>query len=396
VKRTLLLPALCFAGCGAAGNSPTPTPDPSTCAAVAGTPPLTTTLVARGLDHPVDVQSVAADPSRLFIVEQAGRIRLLKGSTVASQAFLDISGKLGARGTEQGLLGLAFHPRYADTGRFFVNYTGPSGDTHIAEFTRSADPDAADPASERTLLVVDQPFANHNGGGLAFGPDGMLYIGLGDGGSGGDPLGNGQNLATPLGKMLRIDVDRSNPYAVPPDNPFVSRAGAFPAIWAHGLRNPWRFSFDRGSGDLVIGDVGQSRFEEIDLGLAARHGGENYGWNVTEGNHCYNPASGCATSGIVFPVVEYGHDLGCAVVGGIVYRGCRMPGYHGTYFFGDHCSAFIRSVRFAGGTASDLTDWTQALGHGIDSISSFGTDSAGEIYIVDYGDGELYKIVPTN
>src|SRR5439155_21388839 len=288
-----LAPALHLPAGGSSSPSPTPAPSPSTspvgCSAppVGGQPALTAVLVARGLSQPLDFQVPPGDRSRAFVVEQAGRIRILRGGTVVGTPFLDIVSRVGSGG-ERGLLGLAFHPRYAENGRFFVNYTDRAGDTHVSEF-RASPPgsDTADAASERELLFVRQPFANHNGGGLAFGNDGKLYIGLGDGGSGGDPFRNGQNLATPLGKMLRIDVDAGTPFAVPSDNPFVSTSGAFPAVWAYGLRNPWRFSFDRATGDLVIGDVGQDAFEEIDVGLASRRGGENYGWNITEGNHCF-------------------------------------------------------------------------------------------------------------
>jgi hypothetical protein len=354
---------------------------------------LTTQLVVRGLASPLDLQAPAGD-SRIFVVEQGGRIRIVRGGAIVSSPFLDISGRISSGG-EQGLLGLAFHPSYGTSGRFYVNYTDPRGDSHVSEFKVSANPDVADAASERELIFVRQPFANHNGGGLAFGNDGFLYAGFGDGGSGGDPLGNGQNLGTELGKMLRIDVDRGSPFAIPPGNPFTSTAGAIPSIWAYGLRNPFRFAFDRSTGDLYIGDVGQSRVEEIDVGLAARRGGENYGWNVTEGSQCFQPASGCNKGGMTLPVAEYGHADGCSVVGGVVYRGCRLPGYAGTYFYSDYCTAFVRSFRLANGQATDARDWTGQLGRGLNRPTSFGTDSAGEVYIVDQ-DGEVYRIVPAS
>jgi len=360
---------------------------------VAGTPSLTTQRVVGGLASPVDLQVPPGDRARLFVVEQAGRIRIIRNGAVAA-TFLDITGRVGSGG-ERGLLGLAFHPRYAENGRFFVNYTDHAGDTHVSEFRASPGSDAADAGSERELLFVAQPFANHNGGGLAFGNDGRLYIGLGDGGSGGDPFRNGQNLATPLGKILRIDVDGAAPFAVPTDNPFVNTPGAFPAVWAYGLRNPWRFSFDRATGDLLIGDVGQDAFEEVDVGLASRRGGENYGWNVTEGNHCFRPPAGCSTTGQTLPVVEYPHADGCSVTGGTVYRGCRMPGYQGTYFYGDYCSDFVRSFRLENGRAVDQRDWTATLGRGVDALSSFGVDADGEVYILDHT-GEVYKIVPAS
>ncbi len=392
-RAAIVAAALAAGACG----SSTPSTDggvspPAPCEPVAGTPGLTNALVARGFEHPVDLQVPAGDRNRLFVVEQVGRIRIVKNGAVVATSFLDISDRVGSSGSEQGLLGLAFHPRYSDNGRFFVNYTDRGGDTHIAEFHVSTNADVADPASERRLLFVGQPFSNHNGGGLAFGPDGFLYAGLGDGGSGGDPQGNGQSLSTPLGKILRMDVDRGDPFGVPSDNPFVSTPGAFPAIWAYGLRNPWRFTFDRASGNLVIADVGQSDWEEVDLGPAGR-GGLNYGWNITEGRHCFKPAQGCNTSGLTLPIFEYGHSQGCSITGGIVYQGCRMPGYHGTYFFSDYCTGFIRSFRIDNGAAVDVRDWSPTVGRGVDNVSSFGVDADGEVYIVDY-DGEIYKVVP--
>ena len=242
------------------------------------------------------------------------------------------------------------------------------------------------------LLTVAQPFANHNGGGLAFDASGRLLIALGDGGSGGDPLGNGQRLDTLLGKILRIDVDSGTPYAVPADNPFRGTTGAAPEIWAYGLRNPFRIAVDRPTGDLYIGDVGQGRIEEIDVGLSSRRGGENYGWNVTEGSQCYSPASGCSRTGLTPPVYEYTHAEGCSVTGGVVYRGCRMPDLAGTYFFGDFCTGLVRSFRFANGQATDVRDWTAGL-RGIDSPTAFGLDADGEVHVVDY-DGEVYRLEP--
>jgi hypothetical protein len=327
-------------------------------------------------------------------VEQPGRIRIIRDGALVGTPFLDVSARISAGG-ERGLLGLAFHPGYAQNGRFFVNYTDRNGDTHIAEFRGGPGADTADAASERLILFVAQPFSNHNGGGLAFGRDGMLYIGLGDGGSGGDPFRNGQSLDSHLGKMLRIDVDRGTPYAVPADNPFVATAGARGEIWAYGLRNPWRFAFDRTTGDLLIADVGQGDWEEVDVGLASRRGGENYGWNVTEGTHCFSPRSGCDTAGITLPILEYDHGEGCSVTGGVVYRGCRLPGYQGTYFYSDYCSAFVRSFRLEAGRATDRRDWTMALGRGLDRPTSFGVDADGEAYIVDQ-DGEIYRIVPAS
>jgi glucose/arabinose dehydrogenase len=382
-------------GCSSEDSPTPPSTTPSaSCAAgapVSGTPNLSTVLVARGLQDPLDLQVPAGDRARLFVVEQGGRIRIVRNGAVVSPPFLDISGRIRSGG-EQGLLGLAFHPQYAQNGRFFVNYTDRNGDTHIAEFRVSSNPDVADPGSERQLLFVNQPFDNHNGGAVAFGNDGLLYIGLGDGGSGGDPQGNGQSLTTLLGKILRIDVNQGSPYGIPADNPFASRTGAR-EVWSFGLRNPWRFSFDRATGDLYIGDVGQGAREEVDVGLAARRGGENWGWNVMEGSRCFRPASGCSTGGLDLPVAEYDHGSGCSITGGVVYRGCRLPGYAGTYFYADYCSALVRSFRLEGGRAVDARDWTSTLGRGLDNPTSFGVDADGEAYIVD-GDGEIYRIVP--
>jgi glucose/arabinose dehydrogenase len=281
-----------------------------------------------------------------------------------------------------------FHPQFATNRRFFVNYTNPAGDTHISEF-RASSADAADPASERILLEVGQPFANHNGGGLAFDNPGRLLIALGDGGSGGDPLNNGQKLSTLLGKILRIDVDAGSPYGVPADNPFRATAGARAEI----LRNPFRIAIDRPTGDLYIGDVGQNAVEEIDVDPGSRRGGLNYGWRITEGSRCFNPSSGCDTSGITMPIYEYSHGDGCSVTGGVVYRGCRVPALAGTYFFADYCSAFVRSLRFASGQATEFRDWTSGL-RGIESPTSFGLDAAGELYVVDQ-DGEIYRLEPS-
>ncbi|HEX9188708.1 MAG TPA: PQQ-dependent sugar dehydrogenase [Vicinamibacteria bacterium] len=386
--------AAASAACGgSSGSSPTPVPTAGTCAAgapVAGVPGLTARLVASGLRNPLDLQAAPGDRERVYVVEQGGRIRVIRGGQLQAAPFLDVASRLSSGG-ERGLLGLAFHPQFAANRRFFVNYTNPGGDTHLAEY-RAASADAADPASERLLLVAAQPFSNHNGGGLAFDASGRLLVALGDGGSGGDPLGNGQRLDTLLGKILRIDVDAGSPYAVPADNPFRAIAGARPEIWAYGLRNPFKIAVDGPTGDLYVGDVGQNRVEEIDVGLASRRGGENYGWNVTEGSQCYSPASGCDRGGLTPPVYEYTHAEGCSVTGGVVYRGCRMPDLAGTYFFGDFCSGLVRSFRLANGQAAEVRDWTSGL-RGVGAPSSFGLDGDGEVYVVDY-DGEVYRLEP--
>jgi glucose/arabinose dehydrogenase len=389
-----VLAALGLAACGGSQGGATPPTGGSTSAAscaagpvVPGTPSLTARLVVSGLRSPLDLQSVAGDRERLYVVEQGGTIRVVRNGQLQPAPFLDVSDRISSGG-ERGLLGLAFHPQFATNRRLFVNYTDRSGDTHLSEF-RAASADAADPASERVLLVVSQPFANHNGGGLAFGNDGRLYAGLGDGGSAGDPLGNGQRLDTLLGKMLRLDVDGAPPYAIPGDNPFRATPGARPEIWAYGLRNPFRFAFDRTTGDLYVGDVGQGAREEVDLGSAARRGGENYGWNVMEGTQCYRPASGCDRTGLTLPVYDYGHDQGCSITGGVVYRGCRMPELAGSFFFGDYCSGFVRSLKLENGQWS-VREWPI---QGIQSVSSFGTDADGEAYVVDYG-GSLFRLEP--
>jgi glucose/arabinose dehydrogenase len=346
--------------------------------------------VATGLASPVGLTNAGDGTGRLFVVEQAGEIRVIAGGAAQASPFLDIRSRV-ASGGERGLLGLAFHPRYAQSGRLFVDYTRTGdGATVVSEFHASGD--HADPRSERILLVVDQPFANHNGGQIAFGPDGYLYIGLGDGGSEGDPQGNGQNTRALLGKILRIDVDHSaggRPYAVPADNPFAAkgiRPGAgLPEIWAYGLRNPWRFSFDRRFGDLYIGDVGGSAEEEVDRQPADSRGGENYGWNVMEGRQCTsNP---CDQRPYVLPIVEYGHDRGCVVTGGYVYRGARQPSLQGVYLFGDYCSGTVFSLQVDEGADTPLA----VLASG-KRISSFGEGEDGEIYLVDIT-GSIFRLV---
>ncbi|MDQ7848939.1 MAG: PQQ-dependent sugar dehydrogenase [Armatimonadota bacterium] len=341
-------------------------------------------LVA-GLSAPVHLTHSGDGSGRLFVVEQAGVIRLIRDGRLLPRPFLDIRRRV-VSGGEMGLLSVAFHPQYARTGRLFVNYTADGGSlrTVIAEYRVSAgDPDLADPA-ERVLLEISQPFRNHNGGLNIFGPDGMLYIGMGDGGSAGDPLNNGQRLDTLLGKLLRIDVDGGTPYRVPPDNPFVDRGGARPEIWAYGLRNPWRFSFDRGSGRLFLADVGQNRWEEIDL---IEKGG-NYGWRIMEGAHCFDPPEGCSRAGLILPIAEYRTSLGCAVTGGHVYRGSRIPDLMGRYLFADYCGGQLWSLRESGGRWVMETLLATEL-----QISSFGEDQAGELYVVDHR-GAVYRIVP--
>ncbi len=320
---------------------------------------------------------------RIFVLEQAGRIRIIREETVSPVPFLDITARVGSQGFEQGLLGLAFHPDFSLNGTFFVNYTDLNGDTVIARFLATGDNmDLADPGSEQRLLLVKQPYRNHNGGGMAFGPDGYLYIGLGDGGSAGDPQNNSQSVNSLLGKMLRIDVDQGDPYGIPPDNPFNDGTG-LPEIWAYGLRNPWGFSFDRLTGDLYIADVGQSQWEEINFIEAGSPGGGNFGWRFFEGMHSYQDSP---PSGIEFipPVAEYAHDLGCSVTGGVVYRGERLPEFQGIYLYGDYCSQ-----RIWGLTRNAQGNWVNSvLFEGIGSITSFGEDESGEVYLVTH-EGQL-------
>ena len=343
--------------------------------------------VASGFEAPLFVTQAGDGSRTLFVIEQAGRIRIVQGGGPAPDPFLDISDRITAGG-EQGLLGLAFHPDYASNGFFFVNYTDEAGDTVVSRFERSS-ASAADPSSETILLRIDQPYANHNGGALAFGPDGYLYIATGDGGSGGDPEGNGQSLDTLLGKILRIDVDGGSgdrAYAIPNDNPFADRDDARPEIWAYGTRNPWRFSFDRTG--IWIADVGQDELEEINR-MPVDEGGLNYGWNVMEGDACYEPPSGCRADDLVLPIATYSHDLGCSVTGGYVYRGSRFPKMVGAYLFGDYCSGMIWGLRASGRSPQEPVRLSSS-GH---SISSFGLKRGGEILLTDIASGQLLRVV---
>jgi glucose/arabinose dehydrogenase len=341
---------------------------------------------------PVDIAH--AGDSRLFVVEKPGVIRVLngRGPSATDKVFLDIKDRVIYSG-ELGLLGLAFHPDFKQNGYFFVNYTRPEGErwqTIVARYQVTADPDKADPTSELILLTIPQPYTNHNGGGLKFAPDGTLYIGLGDGGGSGDPDNRAQDGADLLGKMLRIDVDNPAPgknYGIPDDNPFVGQP-ALDEIWATGLRNPWRFSFDRLTGDLYIGDVGQNLWEEIDFQPAARAGGQNYGWRLKEGNHCFNPEQNCDTGGLTDPVYEYGHDEGCSVTGGFVYRGPSMPALQGYYLYADYCKGIISALYRDG-----QDEWqNEALTNSERFVSTFGEDSSGEIYLTQLREGKIYKL----
>lgn len=343
--------------------------------------------VLTGLNQPVHVTGAGDGSGRLFAVEKAGRILILRGGQLDSTPFLDIRGLVGSRGSEQGLLSVAFHPRYAETGWLYVNYTNREGHTVVARYSVSQDANRADPASAAVLLEVRQPAPNHNGGYLLFGPDGYLYIGLGDGGGRADQFRNAQNMQVLLGKMLRVDVDAAFPYGVPADNPFVGVADARAEIWAYGLRNPWRYAFDRVTGDLFIADVGQDRYEEVHLQPSGA-GGQNYGWPAMEGAHCFPETVQCDRSGLDLPVAEYSHELGCSITGGPVYRGRAYPEAQGVYLYGDFCSGRIWALHQ---TADGAWSTTQML-QDRRSISSFGEDDEGEVYVVTLDPGALYRV----
>jgi glucose/arabinose dehydrogenase len=409
----LLASVLSVAACAAPGNPPTNTPvATSTATAIVqstATPQPTPTptvpptqppeavqpsggseidlkpIVQGGLTRP-DYLTHASD-DRLFVVEQPGRIRIIKNGQLLEQPYLDITDKVTTAGNEQGLLSVAFHPAYRTNGQFFVNYTRQSdGGTIIERYTVSPDdPDRADAQSGKAILYIPQPEPNHNGGLIKFGPDGYLYVGTGDGGGAGDrhgTIGNGQDLTMLLGKMLRLDVTDQEAYALPPDNPIGNQ------IWSYGVRNPWRFSFDRATGDLYIADVGQNAYEEVNFQPAASKGGENYGWRIMEGTHCFDPKEGCDQSGLVLPIAEYSHaEGGCSITGGYVYRGSQYPALQGAYVFGDYCSGIIWSLQRDG----DQWEMTRRLESGV-RISSFGEDANGELYVVDHG-GAVYQLV---
>jgi glucose/arabinose dehydrogenase len=352
-------------------------------------------LVPGGLQRPVVIADPGDGSGRLFIVQQTGEILIWDGAGLLPSPFLDVSSLIACCG-EQGLLGLAFHPDYAGNGEFFIDYTRLSdGATVVARYTVSAgDPEVADPGSAEVLLTVAQPYANHNGGHLAFGPDGYLYVGLGDGGSGGDPDGNGQNTATLLGSLLRIDVDGADPgleYAIPADNPFVGDPTGRDEIWAHGLRNPWRFTFDRQTGDLFIGDVGQAEIEEIDFQPAASAGGQNYGWNLMEGSTCYGGGTDCNDGTLVLPILEYTHDVGRSVTGGFRYRGSAFPQLWGVYLYADYSYGTIWGTvpRCDGAWES------QVLAEAPFLLSTFGEDADGELYLAGYSftNGSIHRLV---
>jgi len=344
--------------------------------------------VVEGFNSPVDLVHAGDGSGRLFVIEKDGTIRIIDGGDVLAEPFLNIEDRT-SKGGERGLLGLAFHPNYADNGLFYVNYTDEGGSTVVAQYSVSDGPTVAANDSEQILLTIPQPEGNHNGGDLAFGPDGYLYIATGDGGGGGDrhgEIGNGQDLTTLLGKLLRIEVGQGS-YAVPSSNPFLDNVEARDEIWAYGLRNPWRFSFDRETDDLYIGDVGQNAYEEISFQAAGSEGGENYGWRIMEGFNCYQPRENCDKTGLVDPILEYPHSEGNSVTGGYVYRGEALPELVGSYFYGDFGNGNIwRATQNDDGSFSSELFMDTSF-----SISSFGEDEAGELYLVDFRGG-VYRL----
>lgn len=383
MKFTLLLVLVAPLACGNSEATPvrserSPAERSATRAEAAAQAPseMRLEVVGARFRNPVYVTSPPGD-ARLFVVEQAGRIRIVTTSSRTPAPFLDISSRVRSGG-EQGLLSMAFHPRYRENGYFFVNFTDRNGDTHIERFRVSSDPNIANTGSAKLILKIDQPYSNHNGGLVMFGADGMLYIGMGDGGSGGDPHGHGQNPRTLLGKMLRIGVDGAEPYTIPAGNPFRDGAGGRPEIWATGLRNPWRFAFDRAANMLYIADVGQSQAEEVDV-VPANRAGVNYGWNIMEGDLCYRSPA-CNRGQLQIPVLTYGRAGGaCSITGGFVYRGRRIPAIVGHYFYSDYCAGGLRSFRFVNGVATDRREWKIS---DVGNVVSFGEDSGGELYIV--------------
>jgi len=376
--KTMLPFLSLLAACNGFLDHGTPPPPPP------GSPAL---HLVGNFSSPVYLTAAPGDTRRLFVVEKDGRVLVLHHDSIQTRPFLDLTGRVATSG-EQGLLSIAFDPTYATNGRFFVYFTDAAGDIRIVRYHVSSDPDSADEATADTVLKVPHPLhTNHNGGQLQFGPDGMLFAGLGDGGSGG---ANGQDKHALLGKLLRLDVSGASGYTIPADNPFKTDTSGAPEVWSYGLRNPWRFSFDRETGDLYIGDVGENRFEEVDVSptTVQRGRGANFGWNIMEGLHCY-PMDPCTTTGIL-PVVEYAHGFGaCAITGGYVYRGSALPVLTGRYLYADYCDGSVNAIQYPSNTTP--TDWTGLLSPG-GGLSSFGQDGNGELYIMQLG-GAVYRIV---
>ena len=369
--------------------TPSPTPSPTPFLGKPATS-LDLLLVSDKLEKPVYLTH--AEDERLFVVEQAGVIRILENGVLLDAPFLDMKGALATWALEQGLLSVAFHPNYGENGRFFINYSAPNGDTIVARYQVSDDANVADHASGEIILSIHQPYGNHNGGQIKFGPDGYLYIGMGDGGSANDPEGNGQNLESLLGTLLRIDVDYEEAaYAIPSDNPFIGDDDARNEIWAYGLRNPWRFSFDRLTNDLYIADVGQNLWEEVHFTAVGSMGGENYGWNIMEGTHCFLSEE-CDQTGLEIPIFEYHHDEGCSIIGGYVYRGQQFPEMEGNYFAADFCQGTVWSVfREENGRFTSNHVYDSEM-----QISSFGEGADGELYLLGHTGGTVWQLVMDN
>ena len=360
-------------------------PEPTQPAPPADPAALTWREVVSGLNKPVDLTYAPGEEQRVYVVEQAGVIRIIENGALLAEPFLDLRSRVGSQGNEQGLLGLAFHPQYAQNGWLYVNYTDRQGNSVVARFTRSGASSQADPESEAVLLRVEQPYGNHNGGGVVFGPDGFLYLSFGDGGSANDPLGAGQSTDTLLGKILRVDVSAGQGSTIPADNPFAAGGGRA-EIWAWGLRNPWRFSFDRLTGDVYIADVGQNQYEEINFWPAGSPPNANFGWDLREASH---PFEGSVPAGLQLtdPVWEYDHSQGCSVTGGYVYRGPALPEWQGAYIFGDYCSGLIWGLKQTDGS------WqTQPLFDTDANISAFGLDAQGELYLLDHRTGRVLRL----
>jgi glucose/arabinose dehydrogenase len=379
-----LLAALLVTGCsGEPQEDPGPT-EPET----AGRGPPALQAVADGFDAPLYVTVAPGQPGRLFVVEQAGVVQVVEADgSVRAAPFVDLTDRVGSDSSEQGLLGLAFHPDFAQNGVAIVSYTDAAGDSVVSRLRLLADGSGLDPASEEVLLQIDQPFANHNGGHVLFGPDGYLYAGFGDGGLAGDPYANARNRQTLLGDLLRLEVGESGGYGIPPDNPYADGSGGRPEIWASGLRNPWRFHFDRSTGDLWIADVGQNLYEEVNV-QPAGHGGLDYGWNLYEGNHHFPSLAPVVAPvpGFTFPVAEYDHTEGrCSVTGGPVYRGAQLPGLVGATLYADYCSGTVWRLDGAGAQPMVLLETGFP-------VSSFGEDEDGEVYLLDYAQGRLFTL----
>lgn len=380
MRRIFSATVLAIVACSS-GTEPNPTPPPGN-----GNVNLRLEQIASGFAAPVYVTSPPGD-SRLFVVEQNGRVRVILNGQVLSTAFIDVVDKI-AFGGETGLLSVAFHPQFATNGFAYVFYTSNNSQIRVERYTVSSNPNVANPSSAKLILSLPRTRLNHNGGLAMFGPDGMLYLGIGDGGGGGDPDRNGQDINTLQGSLLRVNVDGGDPYSIPSGNPFAGRNDAKGELWAIGLRNPWRFSFDRVGGNLYVADVGQDRLEEINI-VPSTRAGVNYGWNVMEASTCFQ-ASSCNRTGLEVPIVEYDHAGGnCSVTGGFVYRGSAIPEIAGHYFYGDYCGGWVRSFRFANGTANDAKEWSFG---DVGAVTSFGEDSSGELYITT-GEGRVYKIV---